>query len=134
MPEREVRYCTSADGTRIAYCLQGEGPVLVALPQFVDSFSLDHLHSTRTPFFDALARNRTLVRYDLRGTGLSQRPATDFSLDAVTADLAAVVASLSALPDSDKEMMSRPDAKESQREGFREVVRQVHEVPWTASP
>ena len=28
------------------------------------------------------------------------------------------------LPDSDKEMMSRPDAKESQREGFRELVRQ----------
>ena len=39
-----------------------------------------------------LARGRTLVRYDARGTGLSQRAVSDLSLDARRADLEAVVA------------------------------------------
>jgi hypothetical protein len=27
--EREVRYCTTEDGVRIAYCVEGGGPVLL---------------------------------------------------------------------------------------------------------
>jgi hypothetical protein len=30
--EREIRYFTSEDGTRIAYCVEGEGPGLLACP------------------------------------------------------------------------------------------------------
>jgi pimeloyl-ACP methyl ester carboxylesterase len=43
---------------------------------------------------DAFAQGRTLVRYDPRGSGLSDRTVTDFSLDAWVADLEAVVDAL----------------------------------------
>ncbi len=32
--EREVRYCTTEDGVRIAYCVEGEGPPLVVVAEF----------------------------------------------------------------------------------------------------
>ena len=42
--EREVRYCTTEDGVNIAYCVEGDGPTtILALPAFVESFSLDHM-------------------------------------------------------------------------------------------
>ncbi len=36
--ERAVRYCTSEDGTRIAYCVEGEGSPLVVGPAIWESF------------------------------------------------------------------------------------------------
>jgi hypothetical protein len=34
--EREVRYCTTDDGVRIAYCVEGEGqPTILALPVMI---------------------------------------------------------------------------------------------------
>jgi len=92
MPEREVRYCTTEDGVRIAYCVEGEGPPLVACPAFVASFSLDHLLPPYwKAFLDRIRQGRRLVRYDMRGTGLSQRDATDFSGPALVRDIDAVV-------------------------------------------
>ena len=38
--EREVRYCTTEDGVRIAYCVEGKGPPLVVVAEFAESFSL----------------------------------------------------------------------------------------------
>jgi pimeloyl-ACP methyl ester carboxylesterase len=43
---------------------------------------------------EALAERRMLVRYDPRGSGLSDRDVTDFALDAMVADLEAVVDAL----------------------------------------
>ncbi|MCH8843668.1 MAG: hypothetical protein IID61_11935 [SAR324 cluster bacterium] len=41
-----------------------------------------------------MARNRTIVRYDVRGTGLSQREVTDHTLEAQVADVEAVIGRL----------------------------------------
>ncbi len=38
--EPEVRYCTTEDGVRIAYCVEAKGPPLLVVPFFVTSFSL----------------------------------------------------------------------------------------------
>jgi len=54
--EREVRYCTTDDGVRIAYCVEGEGSALVLMPFFVESFSLDHLAPEFLDFHRRLAR------------------------------------------------------------------------------
>jgi len=90
MAEREVRYCKSEDGTRIAYRVEGEGPGLLMCPRNWESFanevggrSVERL----------LKRGRTTVSYDFRGVGLSQRDATSYTLDHMTADLEAVVQS-----------------------------------------
>lgn len=90
---REVRYCTTEDGVRIAYSVEGEGPPLF-LVHWVYSFSLSHT----VPTFDAairrLGQGRRLIRYDMRGTGLSQRNVDDLSFDACTRDIDAVVSAL----------------------------------------
>jgi class 3 adenylate cyclase len=42
-------------------------------------------------WYEVLARKRTLVRYDRRGSGLSERDVTEYSLDVLVLDLEAVV-------------------------------------------
>jgi class 3 adenylate cyclase len=89
--EQDIRFCTTADGVRIAYAITGSGPPLVrSLGWFT------HLeHEWQTPYWrpinEALSEKHTLVRYDGRGMGLSDRDVTDFSLDAKVSDLEAVV-------------------------------------------
>ncbi len=90
MAEPQIRYCVSADGTRIAFTFVndgGEPPLLwvnyVFLP--IGTARIMELNSTK------LEAGRQIVRFDRRGVGYSQRTVTDFSLDAQVADLAAVV-------------------------------------------
>lgn len=88
--EREVRYCTTEDGVRIAYCVEGEGPPLLWCPFLFESFSLDHLAPSYVEMFEEIGRGRQLIRYDPRGIGLSDRDASDFSNAALVRDIAAV--------------------------------------------
>jgi class 3 adenylate cyclase/pimeloyl-ACP methyl ester carboxylesterase len=89
--EPEARFCTTDDGVRIAYCVEGDGPHLVCCPDAVGSFGLDHLIDDQMGFWRELWRGRRVVRYDMRGTGLSQRDVDDVSHDALVRDLDAVV-------------------------------------------
>jgi class 3 adenylate cyclase len=91
--EREVRYCTTEDGVRIAYRIEGAGPALLLCPILIESFSFDDTVPIVKDFVTKLGRGRTLIRYDVRGTGLSDRNPADVSLDAQVRDLEAVVAS-----------------------------------------
>jgi class 3 adenylate cyclase len=86
----EVRYCTTKDGVRIAYSVQGEGVPILVCPGFVESFSLDDLEPGQAEFMRGLGKGRQLIRFDMRGTGLSQRGPVDFTSVAVTHDLDAV--------------------------------------------
>ena len=89
--ERDVRFCTTEDGVRIAYCVDGSGPDLVCCPDFIGSFALDSLIEDQMGFWRALWAGRRVVRYDVRGTGLSQRDVRDVSHEALVRDLDAVV-------------------------------------------
>src|SRR5262249_12454461 len=89
--EREVRYCTTQDGVRIAYCVEGEGPTLVIVPTMWKSFSLEYLVPEFQTFNRALGEGRTVIRFDSRGTGLSQLEVEDHSTAALALDLLAVV-------------------------------------------
>jgi len=89
--EREVRYCTSADGTRIAYCVEGEGPALLICPQLWESFSVDHLVPDFEGLYRTLGEGRRTIRFDPRTVGLSQRGMVDSSLEAWVMDMEAIV-------------------------------------------
>ncbi len=89
--ERSIRYCTSKDGVRIAYCVEGEGPPLVITSYILESFSLHHLFPSFADFMGEVASGHTAIRSDARGTGLSQRTAAGVTLDAAVGDLEAVV-------------------------------------------
>jgi class 3 adenylate cyclase len=70
----------------------GEGPPLVHLPNFPFShIQLEWQLPEWRNWYEQLAKRRTLVRYDCRGSGLSDREVTDFSLDALVLDLEALV-------------------------------------------
>ncbi len=90
MGEREVRYCTTQDGVRIAFCAEGEGTPLLWCPIFLESFTLADRHPVYAQLLAELSRHWTVVRYDARGTGLSDREVTDFSGAALAKDIAAV--------------------------------------------
>jgi pimeloyl-ACP methyl ester carboxylesterase len=88
--EREVRYCRTSDGVRIAYCVEGEGPPLLFL-HAVHSFSLSHLVPTIDRALGRFAAGRQLIRYDMRGTGLSQLEVDGFSPESDLLDMEAIV-------------------------------------------
>ncbi len=89
--ELRMQYATARDGVRIAFGTAGKGsPWIVRVP------SLPFVHSQLewsqgSEFFDQLADNWSVVQFDPRGTGLSDRDATDFSLETRLLDLEAVV-------------------------------------------
>ena len=90
-PAQEIRFCTSRDGVRIAYAICGKGPPLVRSLQWGTHLELDWQTPVWRAWLEALTRGNTLVRYDARGCGLSDRDVDDFSAERHIEDLEAVV-------------------------------------------
>jgi pimeloyl-ACP methyl ester carboxylesterase len=86
-----VRFCTSFDGVRLAYATDGNGPALVKAGHWLTHLEHDWSSPVWRHWLDDLSRRGTLVRYDERGCGLSDREYPSLSLDAWVDDLAAVV-------------------------------------------
>jgi class 3 adenylate cyclase/alpha-beta hydrolase superfamily lysophospholipase len=70
----ETRYAKSGD-VNIAYQVVGDGPFdLVLVPGFVSHLELDWEEPRYAHFLERLASFSRLIRFDKRGTGLSDRP------------------------------------------------------------
>ena len=92
--KQQIRFCTARDGVRIAFATAGEGPPLVRVNNWFTHLELDWVSPVWQHWSELLADRRTLVRYDPRGSGLSDRTPADVSLDALVSDLHAVVDAL----------------------------------------
>ena len=91
--EQQIRFCTTPDGTQLAYAMYDEGgkTPLVIVPDWASSQeSFWELPEGRA-FYERLGRGRKLVTFDRRGLGASQREVRDLSLDAQRSDLGAIV-------------------------------------------
>jgi class 3 adenylate cyclase len=90
--EPRVRYAVTSDGVRIAYSVFGDGPPLVVPPRggAGSHLQLEWEVASLRAAYEQLARRATVIRYESRGLGMSQRGAADFSDAAVTRDLQAV--------------------------------------------
>lgn len=87
-----VQYARSEDGVSIAYWTLGDGEPLVYAPVMPFShIQLEWGIPECRRWYELLADGRQLVRYDGRGSGLSDRDASDFTLEAQLLDLSAVV-------------------------------------------
>jgi pimeloyl-ACP methyl ester carboxylesterase/DNA-binding CsgD family transcriptional regulator len=86
-----VRFCTSRDGTRIAFTTSGSGPPLVRAAHWLSHLDYEMQSPLWGPWLSTLGHRHTLIRYDGRGSGLSDRNASDFSLDRCIEDLEAVI-------------------------------------------
>ena len=89
--EPRIQYTHTADGVSIAFWTLGEGTPLVHLPLLISHIQMEWQIAECRRWYESLAQNRKLVRYDVRGEGLSERNVTDFSLDALVLDVEAVV-------------------------------------------
>jgi len=90
--EPRIQYAKTADGVSIAFCTLGEGMPFVHMPRHPFShIELEWQFPEMRRWYERLAQKRTLVRYDGRGSGLSDRNVADHSLDALVLDLGAVV-------------------------------------------
>jgi pimeloyl-ACP methyl ester carboxylesterase/DNA-binding CsgD family transcriptional regulator len=88
---QQIRFCTSRDGTRIAYATCGDGPPLIWVAHFVHHLNFDWDSPVWRPWISLLARRHTLIRYDFRGMGLSDGDGVEFSYDRLVEDFDAVV-------------------------------------------
>jgi pimeloyl-ACP methyl ester carboxylesterase len=91
---QEIRFCTTTDGVRIAYATAGEGPPLVKTANWLTHLEFDWESPVWRHLFGALTENHSLIRYDQRGTGLSDRNIESVSLDGWVRDMEAVVDAL----------------------------------------
>jgi DNA-binding winged helix-turn-helix (wHTH) protein/class 3 adenylate cyclase len=89
--KQDIRFCTTSDGVRIAYSTMGHGPPLVIPPELVTHLEADLVEGPLADVYEALARRHTLVRFDMRGTGLSDRTVSLSSEELFVLDLEAVV-------------------------------------------
>jgi pimeloyl-ACP methyl ester carboxylesterase/DNA-binding CsgD family transcriptional regulator len=89
--DQQIRFCRSRDGTRIAYATAGDGPALVWAQHWVHHLEWDAGHPVWRHWLAHLCRHHTLVRFDWRGCGLSDRDPGDFTFQRLVEDFEAVV-------------------------------------------
>ena len=94
LTDPSIRFCRLPDGTRLAYSEHGTGPLLVCPSWWVSHLERDWERPAFRKFFSRLARNRTVVRYDRPGVGLSDRARSEFRQETEVEVLDCVVSAL----------------------------------------
>jgi pimeloyl-ACP methyl ester carboxylesterase len=89
--KQEVRFCRAGDGVRIAYATAGDGPVLVKAPNWLTHLEYELQSPIWRHWWADLAREFTVIRFDQRGSGLSDWDVENMSFAAWVSDLEAVV-------------------------------------------
>ena len=89
--EQEIRFCTAPDGVRLAWARHGRGPTLVKAANWLTHLEYDGESPVWRHWLEGLGERHTLIRYDERGCGLSDREVPALSLDRRVGDLESVV-------------------------------------------
>jgi pimeloyl-ACP methyl ester carboxylesterase/DNA-binding CsgD family transcriptional regulator len=90
--KHETRFCTAPDGVGLAYAIDGEGPPLVKASNWMTHLDYERQSPVWRHWVRELSRGHTLVRFDERGCGLSDREFDSTpTLDTYVGDLTAVV-------------------------------------------
>jgi pimeloyl-ACP methyl ester carboxylesterase/DNA-binding CsgD family transcriptional regulator len=93
-PTQDVRFFSAPDGVRLAYAVHGEGSPLVNVSCWLSHLQFDWESPVWRHLLQDLGAFRKLVRYDERGSGLSDWEIGDYSVEARTRDLECVVDAL----------------------------------------
>jgi len=88
--EQDIRFCKTSDGVRIAYASVGQGYPLLRALGWATHLEYEWQSPLWRHFIEALAQHHTLIRYDGRGTGLSDRDVEVHSVEQWATDLEAV--------------------------------------------
>jgi pimeloyl-ACP methyl ester carboxylesterase/DNA-binding CsgD family transcriptional regulator len=88
---QQVRFCTAADGVGLAYAVHGQGPPIVRAATWLTHLDFDWESPVWRHWLAELGSDHTLVRYDERGCGLSDRELGELGVDTSVGDLETVV-------------------------------------------
>lgn len=87
-----IHFALTEDEVSIAYSVHGEGPPLVYVRGWISHLDLMWLFPDYRIFMEALARHFTVIRFDMRGNGLSERHVSGrLALDDLALDIIAVL-------------------------------------------
>jgi pimeloyl-ACP methyl ester carboxylesterase/DNA-binding CsgD family transcriptional regulator len=89
--EQRIGFCTAPDGVRLAYGVSGSGPAIVRPSTWLTHLERDWASPVWRHWLEELGRANTLVRYDERGCGLSDREVGELSPQVWLSDLETVV-------------------------------------------
>lgn len=89
-PQQVVRYTTAPDGGSIAWASAGSGPPVLYAWHHFSHLQLDWTSRLLRPALQRLAEHHRLVRFDIRGSGLSDPVPQGATLDACVAEMKAV--------------------------------------------
>src|SRR5688572_20549952 len=93
---QDIQFCAASDGVRIAYSVIGSGPVLIRVLGHFTHLEIEWEWPDLRHFWERLAERFTVVRYDGRGIGLSDRYTLEFTEETRQLDLDAVLTKIDA--------------------------------------
>jgi len=88
---QEIRFCTTTDGVRIAYASVGSGPPIIKAPNWLTHLAYEWESPFWRHWWQELSQKHQVIRFDQRGSGLSDWTVEDISFEAWVRDLEAVV-------------------------------------------
>jgi pimeloyl-ACP methyl ester carboxylesterase len=88
---QQIQYTKSADGVQLAYATIGKGSPIVRTGNWLTHLDYDLKSPVWRHVFLGLAQRHRLIRFDARGTGLSQRDVAEISFDRWVDDIEAIV-------------------------------------------
>jgi class 3 adenylate cyclase/pimeloyl-ACP methyl ester carboxylesterase len=89
--QQELHFCQTKDGVQLAYAKTGRGPPIVKTGNWLTHLEFDLESPIWRHLYRELSSEHTLIRYDARGNGLSDREAPDVTFDRFVDDLESVV-------------------------------------------
>ena len=89
--KQEIQFCITPDGVQLAYARTGSGPPLVKSGNWMTHLEFDFESPIWRGLYRDLSRDHTLIRYDARGNGLSDREVEEVSLEVFVSDLETIV-------------------------------------------
>ena len=89
--QQEIRFCRTPDGVTLAYACSGSGPPLVKAANWLTHVDHDWHSPVWRHWLTELSRRHRLVRYDVRGGGLSDWEIPPAAFEDFVDDLEAVV-------------------------------------------
>jgi DNA-binding winged helix-turn-helix (wHTH) protein/pimeloyl-ACP methyl ester carboxylesterase len=90
-PHQEIKFFTTSDGVRIAYNIAGQGPPIVRTIHWLNHLDFEWKTPLRRQWLTEVMRHNTLLRYDQRGSGLSDWNISDFSFERTIQDFEELV-------------------------------------------
>lgn len=89
--KQNISFCRTESDVRIAYATVGSGPPIVKAANWLNHLELDWDSPIWGDLFHALAKDRTFIRYDERGNGLSDWDVKEINQEVFVKDLETVV-------------------------------------------